>query len=306
MTCKIAFLCLAHNNFQFIEQVSHYYCSEGDGFFLHIDKQVKLDKSPKFHKDTIVLDNDERYRSRWGTINIVQATLALLTQAVKQNQYDKFILVSGADVPLLSKRELKSQLSNDLSYFSVWSKESVGSKAPQAGEFFHRHHYHNALTNPGEAYLTKRRFNIYIMLLLNKMIALLPSSTKFTYPLYAKGSQWWCISKELAQYMLAELNDSNAMRQFAGMHAPDEKVFHTIAINSPFADKLVIDQSKGSLKQALHYIDWGLKKGKTGLQIFTLDNLSAAKKLGCCFARKMSASRKNEYLLHVKSLLKPD
>lgn len=302
MTIKIAFLCLAHNNFELLPHLSQYYCSASDGFFLHVDKKVDIRQVKNLHKNSVILDDNQRHRTRWGTFDIVAATLALLKIAMAHGRYDRFILVSGADVPLLTKAELKQKLHADLSYMSIWQAETPVQVSRTCHEFFDRHHYHHRLTNPGEAYISKSKLRIYAMLVANKLIALLPRNIRFSYPTYIKGSQWWCITNELAAYLVLEMQNKNKVAEFFAMHAPDEKALQTVAFNSPYAEKINFDRSQASLKQGIHYIDWGLKLSKPALQKFSLAQVDNAKQLNCAFARKVEHDDINSFIPHLKEL----
>lgn len=302
MNTKIAFLCLAHNNFEFLAQLSHYYCSDGDGFFLHIDNQTDTASIESLHPDTQLLSEKERYRTRWGTMNIALASLKLLEKALLNEKYDRFILVSGADTPLVSKKILKEKLAVDLSYLSVWQEVTNDGQSKLHDEFFKRHFYHFFLTNPGEAYLTKNKLRIKLMLILYKIITLIPLKDHFNYQRYTKGSQWWCLTRELAIYISNELKNKHKLDQFRVMHAPDEKIFHTVALNSPLANKITTDKGQEQLKQGLHYIDWGFQKSNPRLQSFTPEDISKAKRLGCYFARKVDNDNIEYFINYIKQL----
>ncbi|MGJ8692047.1 MAG: beta-1,6-N-acetylglucosaminyltransferase [Thalassotalea sp.] len=303
ITKKIAFLCLAHNNFDLLAEMSRYYCADQDGLFVHIDKNVSVAELPKFHNKTVFLTEQERYRTAWGSFNIVLATIALIKKALADDDYQHFVLLSGADLPLLSKADLKAMLLEKRSYLAIWHKVEQGQtralnqplnqplnpslNQSVRDEFFNRHYYQHALTNPGAAYLTASRRKIYRMLLLNKVISWLPLAKKrFKHSSYYKGSQWWCVSRELAQYFCQQLADKTNQNEFCLMHAPDEKVFQTLAMASPYKENLVIDEGQASLKQGIHYIDWGYQKEQVALQTFTLEQLAALSTTGCAFARK--------------------
>lgn len=302
MNTKIAFLCLAHNNFEYLTHLSQYYCSDGDGFFLHLDKKSDASLIGTLHSETVLLSEQERYRTRWGTINIALASIKLLEKALLNKEYDRFILVSGADTPLVSKKILKEKLTEDRSYLSVWHEVTENGHSTLANEFFKRHFYRCRFTNPGEAYLTKSRLRIYLMLILNKIIALIPLKKRFNYETYAKGSQWWCFTRELATFILEELKNKETFAQFQQMHAPDEKIFHTVAINSPFKNKISVDKGQEKLKQGLHYIDWGLQKTQPCLQSFTPNDIDTAKTLGCYFARKVDNDNIEYFINYIKQL----
>tara|TARA_R110002012_G_C11178037_1_gene556660 strand:- start:42 stop:473 length:432 start_codon:yes stop_codon:yes gene_type:complete len=140
------------------------------------------------------------------------------------------------------------------------------------------------------------------MLILNKIIALMPLKRHFSYKTYAKGSQWWMLTRELASHILAELQDDHNYSQFQQMHAPDEKIFHTIALNSPFRHKISIDKGQEQLKQGLHYIDWGIETRTNKLALFTPDDIEKAKLLGCYFARKVDNKKIEYFINYIKKL----
>lgn len=304
---KIAFLCLAHNNFDYLAKLSNYYSSENDGFFLHVDSSININNYKSLAnlaEGSVILSGNERYRTSWGSFNIVLATISLIKKALATGLYDRFILVSGVDLPLLTKQELKVRLTLDLNYFCIWQMVNKDKPHMLSREFFKRHYYDYKLTNPGLAYLTGKRMNIYRVLFLNRCLASIPLSQKqFTFTSYMKGSQWWSITKEMAEYFVDALSKPEVIDQFKLMHAPDEKMFQTLAYDSPYKDKLSIDHGQDSLKQGLHYIDWGYQEANVTLQQFTLSNVNKAKQLGCAFARKFLDGDTSSFNEHLERLL---
>lgn len=302
MPTNIAFLCLAHTNFDYLEEVSNYYNSGNDKLFLHIDTKSNSSILKNLHPDTVLIPEKDSFRTRWGTIEIVYATLKLLQMAYAQNKYQRFILISGADVPLLTKFELKEKLAKDRSYLSIWSEASSTKKTSVNGEFFKKHFYYTRYTNLGEAFTSKSRIRIHLALILKKLISLIPVKDSFTFDKYYKGSQWWCLTDELTNYLLSELKHAKILQQFNQMHAPDEKVIHSILMNSPYANKIEVTQGQATLRQALHYIDWGYSAETISVQEFSIEKLNTAKALGCTFARKIAPNNIGSYVSHVQSL----
>ena len=299
---KIAFLCLAHNNFLYLSSLSKYCCSDGDGFFIHLDRKVKGEKLVSLDDRTILVEDDYRFRTRWGTLGIVNATLKLLELSLQKNKYDRFILISGSDLPLLTKSELKKKLDNSSEYISVWDEVEINrSKGDLAREFFKAHFYNTRITNPGEAYLTQNRFRIHLSRYLNFFLQYLPIRRKYTFSKYYKGSQWWCISAELAAYFIKETETSCLLSQFKHMHAPDEKFFQTLAMNSVFKNNLISKNSQEDLIHGIHYINWGVNSKTTGMTAFTLEKLRDAKKHNAMFARKIN-NDKTPYIKYIKYL----
>lgn len=295
---KIAFLCLAHNNFKYIEELSKYCCSDNDGFFLHIDKSALRPHNLLLHKNSIEIE--DRYRTRWGTFEIVEATLSLLETALSKEKYDYFILISGTDLPLLEKYKLKNKLIGD-GYFSIW--DEAKRKQDNKSEFFKMHFYHSSLTNPGEAYASKNRARILITLILNKIISFFPSPVKYTFGKYIKGSQWWCVSLRLAKEIIRQSKDDKIKKQFRYMHAPDEKFFHTIAYNSNLFQNLKTTYNQDNVVQGLHYIDWFAHlSSNTESKYFTLEMLNFAIENNCAFSRKIPTGKVVCYIEHLKKI----
>lgn len=99
-----------------------------------------------------------------------------------------------------------------------------------------------------------------------------------------KGSDYFCVSLELAKYVVTMYHSHNAIKKyFKHTFAPSECVIHTIAFNSPFANSCT--QIPGEYKglaslTPLHYID--------GCHIKVLKEEDFAKLIasGKMFARK--------------------
>ncbi|MEZ8732908.1 beta-1,6-N-acetylglucosaminyltransferase [Vibrio splendidus] len=298
---KIAFLCLAHNNYDYLSELSNYCCSDGDGFFLHLDINSSVDKPLDLNEKTFLLDDNCRKRTRWGTFEIVEATLELIKLAVSENKYDRYILISGSDLPLLNKYSLKLKLNSEISYFSIWDEVQVSNNRNTSNEFFTRHFYYSSLTNPGEVYASKNRFRIHSARVLNYFISLIPRHQNLTFDKYYKGSQWWCITNEMAEHIIIE-STNQCKDQFKYMHAPDEKYFITLAMNSIYKKRIKLNYGQASLAQGLHYINWGWNSPKKALQVFNLAQVEEAKLIECAFARKIDVVVNEDYIIYLKSL----
>jgi hypothetical protein len=302
---SIGFLCLAHNNFDYLEALSNYCCSDASRFYLHIDKHVQIPSSFTPNDKTILLGNEERVRTRWGSIQIVDATITLLKSALKAN-HSHYILVSGADIPLKPLASALPQLEHERSYLSVWHEVALNdAESPHYREFFKRHNYLSNLTNPGEAYVSGSRFNIYLMLFLNKLIKLWPiKKSRFNYQKYVKGSQWFALSHQAAIYLVNEWDKSSVREQFKNMHAPDEKAIQTILLNNNCGLDIAIDRSQENNKQGVHWINWQLNNGIPQLQNIPFENLAHMETSNAIFARKLAPEHLKNYCQYVQELAK--
>jgi hypothetical protein len=281
---KVAYLCLAHDNFEYVDWLAKHLTQDGDGFFLHVDKKSVFPEKVLGNSSHVTfLSDKERVRSQWGSFAIVKATIRLLKLALKDaREFDAFFLVSGHDYPLYSARSIKAKLRKGNDYISVWEVVSSESKDK---EFFGRHYYEYDILNPGLSYKSGSRLRIYFSMIMNLIISNVPISDNFQFENYAKGSQWWCLSRDTCQSIIQEIERGLKVSEFELMHAPDEKFFQTLYFNliNPLVDKY-----SSRVLHALHYIDW---EGRNGPKLhFELEHANIAREEGALFARKISQS----------------
>lgn len=280
---KIAFLCLTHNNLQYLSILSEYYCSDNDDLFIHLDSNVENDYKGEFNPRVNWVEDDKRKRTRWGTFEIVEATIELMKIATKKGIYDRYILISGSDIPLVDKQTLKERINNKFEYVSVWNmieKNNV-KNSTLYNEFFR--YNNNNILNYGECRANK--FKLYSFLILKKILYKMPFKFSGKFERYAKGSQWWCVSHTLCIEFLEAFNNGIGT-EFKYMHAPDEKFFHTVALNSKkLGQNLKSKKSIESCIHGIHYIDW---KGDLNPQLeFSFVDIEKAMGSGALFARKI-------------------
>lgn len=102
---KHAWLIIAHNEFDVLQQLVSLLDYEKSDFFIHIDKKVK--KLPTFMVDKgrlFVLNH--RVDVRWGSVSQIETELLLLETAFKQGPYDHYHILSGTHLPLKSAEEM--------------------------------------------------------------------------------------------------------------------------------------------------------------------------------------------------------
>lgn len=298
---KIAYLCLAYNQFEYISTLAEYCSDQSDDFYLHIDSKVEI---PQFiYQDVNIklVDQPNRQRTRWGCIEIVDATMELIRLAKKNTDYDRYVLLSGHDVPLVTKDEFKQNLSSDINYLSVWSEIEKNKINIKHHDLFKRHWYKSKFTNLREGSGENSKFKLYLCYWLNRLIKLIPLDKRdFQYPTYFKGSQWWCLTHDAVSYVLNNYHNNNVRLQFSRMHAPDELVFQTIMMNSKFSKKVGPKVEQLNKVQGIHYIAWGNMGNLFPLKLSDLIN---AKKLGLLFARKIDVEHVTEYKEYIKNLM---
>ncbi|GAD90080.1 hypothetical protein VHA01S_032_00300 [Vibrio halioticoli NBRC 102217] len=309
---KIAFLCLAHNNFEYLKVLKDYCVSDGDSFFLHVDNKVDYEDENFKSSDCYCISDSERLRTRWGTFSIVDATLKLMALANSTGTYDYYFLISGHDLPLKSKFELKNSLKHHRALMSLWSSceynrpdsaylyknnditEKINSKRIYR-EFFHYTNYEHRLLNIGELQNERSKTKLRFALLFKKILNSFRVKSSFNFDKYYKGSQWWVLNKEMLNYCLS-FKDK---KQFFYMHAPDEKYFHTILMNSIYSREIIISNGERYLEGS-HYIRWK----KEGMEKISKKNLTIATNSNAFFTRKIDFEDFDYFVKHIESLIK--
>lgn len=102
-----AFLIIAHNNWNQLKSLIQLLDAEDHDIYIHIDKKSK-DFSEKAFLNTTrksTLSIYQEYEVFWGGFSLVQAEIFLFEKA-HVLQYDYYHLISGADLPLKSNKEI--------------------------------------------------------------------------------------------------------------------------------------------------------------------------------------------------------
>ncbi len=198
-----------------------------------------------------------RHRCSWAGWGIVEATLEGLEQVIRAKLLpDYVILLSGQDYPLRTPADIELFLTE------------------HRGTSFIGFHQLPDYTWNWHGSIDRFRGQS------------LPSGMK---PF--GGSQWWALSGDCAAYVKGIADgDRDLIRLFETMWVPDEHVFQTIVLNSPFRDRLSHADTEAVF--GLHYMDWWRGAPKV-LDVEDFERLIASPAL---FARKFDMTQDSEIL----------
>ena len=103
---KHAYLIIAHNNFNQLKKLIELLDYEENDIYIHLDKKSKLnvEELKKYVKKSKLIFT-KRIKVSWGGFSLVQSELILLKASVKEN-YMYYHLISGADLPIKSMKEI--------------------------------------------------------------------------------------------------------------------------------------------------------------------------------------------------------
>lgn len=111
---KIAIMMLVHKNQQQVQRLINHLSTDFD-LFVHIDKRASLQINES--KNVFVYSE---YKSFHGSFNQIITTLYLLKKAFEKD-YDRYILISGQDLPLKANADIKDFFfaDNDNEYIEI-------------------------------------------------------------------------------------------------------------------------------------------------------------------------------------------
>jgi hypothetical protein len=239
---KVAYLIIAHNNPAHLKRLVDALNSDDVSFFIHIDRKVTMQLSFNGYDNVHILEN--RVAVNWGGYSLVEAALLLLKAAYATDNFDYYVLMSGADYPIRSNQYIQSFFTNN-------NMKSFINVIKMPGDFkkFERlDYYHLEGGNSRE----RNKIKGYGLRSIDLLIKYLHIKRKYPkeyshYIMYG-GTTWWAFHRNFVTYLLNFLDNNPVFFNFY-KHAlfPDEMLFHTIIMNSPFRE---------SVANGLTYDDW--------------------------------------------------
>jgi len=269
---KLNYLILFHRDFEQLKSLLSKLHTDDSNFFIHIDKKFKLSPEQKHylaHTSNLQVSR-KRIDVLWGHYSIIEATMLLLKLVISHSPNpDKdspVILLSGQDLPIKSNGQI-------FEYF----KNARGHLFLDHSPFPNPNWDNGGLIRLERFCITKKAAAKYDQEALvglqkkhRRLYRLLTSKITFF-----GGSQWFSLNIEACRYIMDYVQENrNYTRYFKFTIIPDEMFFHTILMNSPFADRIINDNLK--------FIKWDAGRPKI-LTISDFDDMINSSKL---FARK--------------------
>lgn len=257
-------------------------CSD---FFIHIDKSKKL--SPFKTGLTKIKENDskikfvKRYKSPWGSIGLVKATLNSFLEITKSsNKYDYIVTLSGQDYPLAKNSSINNFFeenygNNYISYFPcVYDPQQEQWKQKILTDRLGKYHIYLF----GLKYEYPSKDNIFTNTFFGVFFDRPRTHVSYVKP-YA-DSQWFCITMNAVKYILDFVQKHPDFLDYHKYtYIPDEIFFQTILLNSPdiLRESIVNDNLK--------YIDWS-KPNLFHPMVFSCNDFSDIMSSNKLYARK--------------------
>lgn len=202
----------------------------GFSFYLHLDSRVDCEaylKPVAAFLDRINLVRPS-YPVFWGGFNMVQATEALATCAMRDANNQIFCLLSDDSLPLYPPPILK----NLLRYLPNRIDLSLASRNPIFHQRYTEYYYFDsAATSPRHQAIESRSISPELSSSILRLESLRKTG-KYPFPAIWSGSQWWSLDRPSLRSVLDSLSTDQWIREsFEFSAVPDEMTFHTIYAN---------------------------------------------------------------------------
>lgn len=237
MSIKIAYLILCHKDPKFVQRTALKLTAGTENHvFIHVDKKTPLEpfSAPLMDAEKIhFLSN--RLPVYWAGYNSIQATVALLRAASDILQFDRYVLLQGADYPIRSNKEIEHffAIHPDTEFIKAVS-ETKASNNSDKYKYVLKHymdapgfwaHIVNALT---------RRISKYWPFSLPAPRIRIDGKKCEIY----RGWAQIALTDQAVRYILDFYGTHPKYNSFfKKVFAADESYFHTIIYNSPFRAK---------------------------------------------------------------------
>jgi len=279
---RIAYLLMVHKNPEQFNMLVKQLLSDGQAdVYVHVDRK-SIDKlAGKIIEHPRVVKTSEKFEVTWGDISQVDAMLALLKEAVgSEKKYDYVIYKSGQD--MMVRKGYKEYLAENKGK-SFFELEEIDVNS-EAGALF-KVKYPKAVRRLYDNMHPYRILRAVLRKLYGRGINLFPNKEEFSSQIRLfTGSTAYCVSLDLAKHMADYLeNNPWYYRAFMDSLAPDRMFFNTLAMNSPFADRIV--------NKTHTYEYWGeTYKNNNHPVIFTSEDIEEIENSDCFFARKFDSN----------------
>ncbi|MDR2205056.1 MAG: beta-1,6-N-acetylglucosaminyltransferase [Flavobacteriaceae bacterium] len=230
---KIAIMIIVHKNNEQIDRLVKHLSKDFD-IYIHIDKRSSLKI-----RETEGVFVYRKYNVYWGSFNQIIATLFLLKKAFKTG-YNRYILISGQDLPIKTNEEIKIFFENNDEEYIHIDKIPRPDGWPDMGRLT-RYYFSRLNGRTGWKKLLRKLAEI-----VSKLIEKI-KPRKLDYDFYG-GSSWTNYTHNCVKKMFDFLeNNPNYINRFKWTHCSDEIFYQTI-VNQLDGLKITND--------SLRYISW--------------------------------------------------
>lgn len=277
---KQAFLITAHRDpelvIRFMDQLD-----ASCHVYLHLDsRQNPWNAWDQVRAHPRLVFGSQTFATKWGSHNILAASLHLLNKAYSKGGYRHFHLISGQDQLIQPVEALHDLSSNSPSGifmehfplpFAHWSNGGL--------DRLQHWHFNKWFDNKKFGKLNQSLFKAQKMLSLQRK---LPSVDWYG------GSAWWSLSAEAAEHILHDYEQKTSIYHWLKFSLlPDEIYVATVLGNSDFAP---------NIQPSIRFIKWLGAKGKGSPKVLEMNDWDEILASKAYIARKFESGVSDELL----------
>lgn len=226
---NIAFIITAYKLPKHIDRMISLMNHEDFYFFIHLDKKIDIKDFAFLAQRKNVSFIKKRSKIGWGNFSMAQATIECMEEVRSLGNFDRYVLMSGQDFPLMTPNEFVNLLKSnpETEYINAipydlndewwkWNAIRVDKYSLLNWDF------------KGNTRLTQ---------LLNWI------TPKRKHPkniIFAGNANWFCLTSGCVNHMVNLYRNNNELvTHLKYVWGPDEILFPTLAYNSPYRDKIM-------------------------------------------------------------------
>lgn len=288
---KIAYLILAHND---AAQLKRLVDALGPdcGIFIHIDRKVDEKPFKKLITNENVVFCEKRIYVYWAGFSIVRVYLELMKNAfVSKQQYERFILLTGLDYPIMTNKEIIETFENNKDVEYVLAYNCTNSPILTDKNKLEKIWVHDL-----PPIRNKFIYKSIIGVLHRFFFRVWPFKRDYRVLLGGKkvdiyfGQMLSAFTREGAKLLIDTYENDKAYNKYMRyVHAPDEEYWQTIIFNSQLRSRAVM---KGAEHPITEHFGWApLHKHNydTICKIYTEENYNEIINSGYMFFRKVTS-----------------
>lgn len=268
-------------------------------FFIHVDKKVDIRPFEMMMKNTNVHFTPHRVWIQWGGYSQVRYQKEMLRCALDYEsnglKFNRFVIMTGQDYPLMSNKELVQLFSSTKRPFMIGENLTKTCHDKKYMErvtiyhFFRDIQVRNPKVKQAFSFVTR---TIMKMLPFRKKPYIMVSGKQWDV-YYA--SSYMDLSHDAANYIYKELcNNRNLEKYFVTSFVPEELVIPTIVFNGSLEEKVTLLQSwkRGLIRVSnLEHFDYG-----KSIKVYTEDDYEELIKCDKPFARKLETGKSDKLM----------
>ena len=264
---------MAHNQFEQLKKLILLLDDPRNDIYVHVDAKSRDFDQEKFLNLTknAGLSFIKRKKVTWGAYSQIRCELDLLEYATKK-YHDYYHLLSGADLPIKNQDQIHTFFETNQGTEFLSMHEDVMETKSYRDRIQVYHLLQELVGNKkSDSFVFKIE---WALLKLQELLNI--DRLKKTNLVFQKGTNWFSITHEFAQYVVSEA--PNMRKMYKMTKCADEVFLHTLAWNSQFRDRIQSDSKR--------LIDW--KRGRP--YTFRLEDFDALMSSPCFWARKFNES----------------